>query len=510
MAKFVGTPVSVIDLLNAGDVAVQTRVINDTQARVRIDAGGKLTWGSGSAAGDTTLYRSDADTLATDDVFAALAGLVTLTTVGTPTEALPNGAIAVDAANDVFYFRSNGTWNEVSGGRASVADTAPVDPTVGDLWFESDTLDLFIYYTSAWLQLTGLDDGVVDIGDLADVVITNALANQVLTYDGTEWVNISGGASVSVTAPTSPLEGGLWFQSDTLDLFIYFSSAWLQLTGLDDGVVDIGDLADVVITNALANQVLTFNGTDWINAASGGITTGTYNTATGYLALSSNTTGASNTALGAETLKAVTTVSNLTAVGAFALTANTSGTDNVAVGKDALRACTTGSNHTAIGFNALTALTGGANNTGVGNGATATTTTVSNEITLGNSSIATLRCQVTSITALSDQRDKTNIKESVYGLELVNILKPVTFEWNMRDGAKVGVPDIGFIAQDLMAVEDAINAHETLALTYRSNPERLEASPGRLIPVLVKAIQEMSAEMKQLSAKVAALESKQT
>jgi len=189
MAKFVGTPVSVIDLLNPGDVAVQTRVVNDTQARVRIDAGGKLTWGSGSAAGDTTLYRSDADTLTTDDVFAALAGLVTLTTSGTPTEVLPNGAIAVDAANDVFYFRSNGTWNEVSGGRASVADTAPEDPTEGDLWFESDTLDLFIYYTSVWLQLTGLDDGVVDIGDLADVLITNPLQNEVLTYVGTDWIN---------------------------------------------------------------------------------------------------------------------------------------------------------------------------------------------------------------------------------------------------------------------------------------------------------------------------------
>jgi len=91
----------------------------------------------------------------------------------------------------------------------------------------------------------------------------------------------------------------------------------------------------------------------------------------------------------------------------------------------------------------------------------------------------------------------------VYGLELVNMLRPVTFDWNMRDGAKVGVKDLGFIAQDLMAVEDSINAYETLGLTYRDNPDKLEASPGRLIPVLVKAIQE-------LSAKVAALEAKQT
>jgi hypothetical protein len=68
----------------------------------------------------------------------------------------------------------------------------------------------------------------------------------------------------------------------------------------------------------------------------------------------------------------------------------------------------------------------------------------------------------------------------------------------MRDGGKVGQKDIGFIAQDLVAVEDALEAHETLALTYRDNPEKLEASYGRLVPVLVKAIQELSAQISEL------------
>ena len=44
----------------------------------------------------------------------------------------------------------------------------------------------------------------------------------------------------------------------------------------------------------------------------------------------------------------------------------------------------------------------------------------SNEITLGDSNIATLRCQVTSITALSDQRDKTAIEDLDLGLKFVN------------------------------------------------------------------------------------------
>ena len=35
-------------------------------------------------------------------------------------------------------------------------------------------------------------------------------------------------------------------------------------------------------------------------------------------------------------------------------------------------------------------------------------------------------------------------------------------------------------------------------LVYKSNPEKLEATYGRLVPVLVKAVQELSAEVKQL------------
>jgi trimeric autotransporter adhesin len=120
------------------------------------------------------------------------------------------------------------------------------------------------------------------------------------------------------------------------------------------------------------------------------------------------------------------------------------------------------------------------------------------KITLGNSSIATIRAQVTSITALSDERDKKEIEPLPYGLALVNSLNPVKFKWDMRDGAKVDVPDMGFIAQDLVEIEDILNAHETLQLTYRSNPDKLEATYGRLVPILVNAIKELSARVAEL------------
>ena len=218
-----------------------------------------------------------------------------------------------------------------------------------------------------------------------------------------------------------------------------------------------------------------------------------------------NQSGGQTVCIGADAMysAAGTGTGNTTAIGFRALYEVT-GSGNTAVGTNSGASMTSGTQNTIIGYEAAhatgsgTRLTTGSNNTVIGYNSLPSSSTVSNTITLGNSSITTLRCQVTSITALSDQRDKTNIATSQYGLELVNQLRPVTFDWNTRDGAKVGIKDIGFIAQELVEVEDALNAHDTLALTYRDNPEKLEASYGRLIPILVKAIQELSAEVEIL------------
>jgi len=68
----------------------------------------------------------------------------------------------------------------------------------------------------------------------------------------------------------------------------------------------------------------------------------------------------------------------------------------------------------------------------------------------------------------------------------------------MRDGGKIDIPDAGFIAQDLIKSEDETGIAENLQLTYRENPEMLEATQGRLIPILVKAIQDLSAKIEAL------------
>ena len=88
------------------------------------------------------------------------------------------------------------------------------------------------------------------------------------------------------------------------------------------------------------------------------------------------------------------------------------------------------------------------------------------------------------------------------------MIRPVEFTWDTRDETIVGVPDVGFIAQELAEVEDNFKDSEKLRLTLRNNPEKLEATPGRLLPIAIKAIQELSQQNAELLARIEALESK--
>jgi hypothetical protein len=56
------------------------------------------------------------------------------------------------------------------------------------------------------------------------------------------------------------------------------------------------------------------------------------------------------------------------------------------------------------------------------------------------------------------------------------------------------------VAQEAKAALQSLGA-DWFPLVYESNPEKLEMSSGKLIPVLVKAIQELTARLEALEAK---------
>ena len=181
---------------------------------------------------------------------------------------------------------------------------------------------------------------------------------------------------------------------------------------------------------------------------------------------------------------------------------------NIAIGSNTLFLAglggTTCEENTAIGIGAGgTTYRSGSNNTILGYDADTSAASVDNEFTLGNSSVATLRCAVTSITSLSDARDKTDIKDLSYGVDFIKNLTPREFTWNNRSEKDIngndfysenkGKKDFGFVAQEVQALDN-----DTLRLIYNSNPEKLEMSYGKLVPILVQAVKELTSRLEAL------------
>jgi hypothetical protein len=160
-----------------------------------------------------------------------------------------------------------------------------------------------------------------------------------------------------------------------------------------------------------------------------------------------------------------------------------------------LAACSIdGSCNTVVGSCAMNDLPySGTNNTVIGFCAAPSAINSSNSITLGNSAITTIRAAVTTITSLSDARDKDNIRALPLGIDFLRDIEPVQFTWKQRQAnpVKDGTDEAGFIAQQL---QDAVVKHnaEFVGLVNDDNPDQLEVAPGKLVPILVKAIKDLA------------------
>ena len=138
MAQKFTVPITVKQLSSASSDAVTVFVDADTYARLKVEAGGRLVWGSGSGAGDVNLYRDAADVLRTDDTFK------------TPT---------------LFV------------------DSIEIDPT------GATTDQILKFNGTKFAPATGGGGGATNLDGLTDVVVTTPAEFQTLQYDGTNWVN---------------------------------------------------------------------------------------------------------------------------------------------------------------------------------------------------------------------------------------------------------------------------------------------------------------------------------
>jgi len=126
----------------------------------------------------------------------------------------------------------------------------------------------------------------------------------------------------------------------------------------------------------------------------------------------------------------------------------------------------------------------------------------------GNSVYKWLKLYSTSGTiGTSDRNEKNTILESDLGLSFVNKLKPVSYKWNNSNAGTE--THYGLIAQD---IEEAIESEGKTLQDFGAVEKPSNASMGlnysELISPLIKAVQELSAEVETLKTKVAALEAK--
>lgn len=102
----------------------------------------------------------------------------------------------------------------------------------------------------------------------------------------------------------------------------------------------------------------------------------------------------------------------------------------------------------------------------------------------------------------SDGNDKENIQECELGLDFINDLKPKKYNWKGEKGNHYGI-----VAQDL---EETLNKHACCDFKGLHKPEDEKDKYGinysQFIPILIKSIQELSAEVNQLKEKIIELE----
>ena len=464
---------------------------------------------------DSTILK-DADigttVLAPDGDGSSLTGISTVTTLVDLTDT----TITTPADGQVLsYDNASSKWINTTasgGGIGSFIDTSIAISSTGSALANDDgtaNYNIGIGFNSGNALTSGFNN--VAIGREALSLSTTAFT--VVAIGSQAGKGIGVGASGVVAIGSSAIGTGSFTGYNTVAIGNSAGSALTTsientLVGSNAGLYTTSGSYNAALGSSALRGNITSKLTGSYNTGIGyqsgyNLTTGQYNVLNGYQAGYSLTSGLRNIAIGYKAMYSTGSSNNNdnVGIGYQALLGNTTGDNNVGVGHQAGEWNTTGSDNTYIGEFAGYLHSTGSGCVAIGAGSRPSSSSVSNEITLGNSSITSLRCQVTTITALSDERDKTDITDLDVGLDFINSLRPVDFTWNMRDGAKVGVPEVGFIAQELQQAQ--IDNNKVIPqLIMDENPDKIEAGYGALLPVMVQAIKDLSAKVDSLESEL--------
>ena len=109
-------------------------------------------------------------------------------------------------------------------------------------------------------------------------------------------------------------------------------------------------------------------------------------------------------------------------------------------------------------------------------------------------------------TAVSDIRDKCIFGPVPHGRGFLSNVNPITFTFKNRETNEITDPPgkkrYGFSAQEILQLEG-----DDPVLVGADNPDKLGLTSDYMIPILVNAIKELSAELDALKARISVLES---
>ena len=527
-----GSGAAVVDAL-ASISAVDLKVQDDLTVTDDASVGGDLlvsgevqTANIGFTDGDNAITISDGGGTSFAQALTANAGVVVdnITIDGTEID-LSSGDLTLDVAGDIILDADGGDVRIADGG----TNIGALSNSSSDFVITSSVQDKDIKFNgddggSAITALT-LDMSEAGAATFNDKIIATELdISGDIDVDGTtnlDVVDIDGAVDM---ASTLQVDGAITSSSTINGVGIKFN-----VTNFTNSLLISNDAGTGTLSTANNNTGL---GNDVFNV----LTSGDQNTAVGAEAMDALTEGSNNTAVGYEALGKHTTGTDCTGVGRAALLDNTSGSGNCAFGVEALENGNGCNNTVAIGKQAGRSISTGSNNmllgTSSGNSGSpgGAITSGNNEVTIGNGDHSKINVQV-SLSVASDERDKTDFQPLSAGLDFVNQLTPYTYYWDKRhkyvdwdsnpdtdlnsvtaDGThKEDWMDVGFKAQDVVALEESINhkiSNKTnLVSNLSGDGKQYALQYEKFVPILVKALQDAYDKIDALTARVVEIES---
>lgn len=364
------------------------------------------------------------------------------------------GEVALNYADGkIYYKKSDNTIQSISGGGG---------------------VDLWKYKTAAYTAVTG--DKIIANTTGGTFIITlpaiPAQGDTVTIGDGGDWSTTNLTVARNGSTVETVADDILFNLKGANVTLVYDGTTW-QVFSTGAASLPLSGLIDATITSPTTNQVLQWNGTKWINAtiAAGGVTsfsgnsTGlTPNTPTtgaivlaGTLAIANGGTGTASPAL--------VQGSNITITGTW---------PNQTINSSAGGLTTTDDVVTNASYYPIVATTAG--------GSTAKTASTKFAFNPSTGSLS-----ATNFTSLSDKNFKSNITTITpsKGLEVVNSLNAVSFNWKDNDDKAYGI-----IAQEIEEILPEIVTTDEFGIK--------KVAYNQIIPFLLSAVKALSEEVNAL------------